>query len=160
MEHSNQHFTGFHSFFHVKFCSFVGTFCPYLSNRRPSSWSYLHQFLGSLHYLMLVWYHSHPFNTSSPLLVLNPTSSSQALLMNEDNQGFCGGTILTDYIILTAAHCMNQSLYLYVKLGKSDLFVSVSCQWMIERCDEAGMAQMHFYTNKIYNSDFNRISNY
>ena len=48
--------------------------------------------------------------------------------MNEDNQGFCGGTILTDYIILTAAHCMNQSLYLYVKLGKSDLFVSVSCQ--------------------------------
>uniref|UniRef100_A0A3B5AZ92 coagulation factor Xa n=1 Tax=Stegastes partitus TaxID=144197 RepID=A0A3B5AZ92_9TELE len=44
----------------------------------------------------------------------------QALLLNEDDQGFCGGTILNEYIILTAAHCMNQSRYIYVKLGEFD----------------------------------------
>ncbi|XP_015252684.1 PREDICTED: uncharacterized protein LOC107099177 [Cyprinodon variegatus] len=42
----------------------------------------------------------------------------QALLINEDDVGFCGGTILTEYIILTAAHCMNQSRYFVVKLGE------------------------------------------
>ncbi|XP_012714114.2 coagulation factor X [Fundulus heteroclitus] len=42
----------------------------------------------------------------------------QALLINEDNIGFCGGTVLTEYIILTAAHCMNQSRYFVVKLGE------------------------------------------
>lgn len=52
----------------------------------------------------------------------------QALLLNEDNQGFCGGTILNNYIILTAAHCMNQSRYIYVKLGPSETshFLSIS----------------------------------
>lgn len=45
---------------------------------------------------------------------------SQALLINEDDRGFCGGTILNEYIILTAAHCMNQSRFIYVKLGRSD----------------------------------------
>ena len=39
--------------------------------------------------------------------------------MNEEKRGFCGGTILTDYIILTAAHCINQSRYIYVVLGES-----------------------------------------
>uniref|UniRef100_A0A665TXB0 coagulation factor Xa n=1 Tax=Echeneis naucrates TaxID=173247 RepID=A0A665TXB0_ECHNA len=37
----------------------------------------------------------------------------QALLLNEDHTGFCGGTILNEYIILTAAHCMNQSRFIY-----------------------------------------------
>ncbi|RVE75129.1 hypothetical protein OJAV_G00013840 [Oryzias javanicus] len=45
----------------------------------------------------------------------------QALLLNEDNEGFCGGTILNEYIILSAAHCMNQTRYIYVKLGKFDV---------------------------------------
>lgn len=40
--------------------------------------------------------------------------------MNEDNIGFCGGTILDQYIILTAAHCMNQSRYFNVRLGRFD----------------------------------------
>ncbi|XP_051804933.1 coagulation factor X-like isoform X2 [Acanthochromis polyacanthus] len=47
----------------------------------------------------------------------------QALLLNEDDQGFCGGTILNEYIILTAAHCMNKSQYIYVKLGEFDTLV-------------------------------------
>ncbi|XP_072235502.1 uncharacterized protein [Leuresthes tenuis] len=47
----------------------------------------------------------------------------QALLLNEDNQGFCGGTILNEYVILTAAHCMNQTRYMYVKLGEFDTLV-------------------------------------
>lgn len=38
--------------------------------------------------------------------------------MNDNDIGFCGGTILNEYIILTAAHCMNQSRFIYVKLGR------------------------------------------
>lgn len=47
-----------------------------------------------------------------------PVWSSQAVLMNEDHRWFCGGTILNQYIILTAAHCMNETRYFYIKLGK------------------------------------------
>ncbi|XP_034070783.1 coagulation factor X isoform X3 [Gymnodraco acuticeps] len=47
----------------------------------------------------------------------------QALLLNEDDRGFCGGTILNEYIILTAAHCMNASRYIYVRLGEFDVLV-------------------------------------
>ncbi|XP_075446770.1 coagulation factor X [Ascaphus truei] len=42
----------------------------------------------------------------------------QALLVNEENEGFCGGTILTHEFILTAAHCMNQSKYFKVVVGE------------------------------------------
>ncbi|XP_051743334.1 coagulation factor X isoform X1 [Ctenopharyngodon idella] len=48
----------------------------------------------------------------------------QALLINEDNIGFCGGTILNQYFILSAAHCMNQSLYTRVVLGEFDTLVN------------------------------------
>ncbi|KAM4601682.1 uncharacterized protein ACJ7VT_019731 [Polymixia lowei] len=44
----------------------------------------------------------------------------QALLLNDEHRGFCGGTILNKYFILTAAHCMNQSRYIYVILGEFD----------------------------------------
>ncbi|XP_030265547.1 uncharacterized protein LOC115576963 [Sparus aurata] len=47
----------------------------------------------------------------------------QALLLNEEDRGFCGGTILNEYVILTAAHCMNQSRYIYIKLGEFDVLV-------------------------------------
>ncbi|XP_068586804.1 coagulation factor X [Cebidichthys violaceus] len=47
----------------------------------------------------------------------------QALLLNENDLGFCGGTILNEYVILTAAHCMNQSRFIYVKLGEFDVLV-------------------------------------
>ncbi|XP_013855661.1 coagulation factor X [Austrofundulus limnaeus] len=47
----------------------------------------------------------------------------QALILNEDHQGFCGGTILNHYVILTAAHCMNQSRHIYVKLGEFDTLI-------------------------------------
>ncbi|XP_034460436.1 coagulation factor X [Hippoglossus hippoglossus] len=47
----------------------------------------------------------------------------QALLLNEEDVGFCGGTILNEYIIMTAAHCMNQSRFIYVRLGEFDTLV-------------------------------------
>ncbi|XP_048091191.1 coagulation factor X [Alosa alosa] len=42
----------------------------------------------------------------------------QALLMDEEGTGFCGGTILNEYFILSAAHCMNQSKVTTIVLGE------------------------------------------
>lgn len=53
-----------------------------------------------------------------------PSLSAQALLLDEHKRGFCGGTILNEYVILTAAHCMNQSRYIYVRLGNSQQLLS------------------------------------
>nr|AAH56804.1 F10 protein [Danio rerio] len=47
----------------------------------------------------------------------------QALLINENNMGFCGGTILTEHFILSAAHCMNESLSIRVVVGEYDTLV-------------------------------------
>lgn len=47
----------------------------------------------------------------------------QALLVNKDESGFCGGTILNENIILTAAHCMNQLHNFNVRLGEFDRLV-------------------------------------
>ncbi|XP_040342958.1 coagulation factor X [Herpailurus yagouaroundi] len=44
----------------------------------------------------------------------------QALLINEENEGFCGGTILSEYHILTAAHCLNQAKRFKVRVGERD----------------------------------------
>ncbi|KAJ8004048.1 hypothetical protein DPEC_G00154750 [Dallia pectoralis] len=44
----------------------------------------------------------------------------QAFLVNHDDRGFCGGTILNNDFILTAAHCMNQTRSFYVVLGEFD----------------------------------------
>uniref|UniRef100_W5MUA0 coagulation factor Xa n=1 Tax=Lepisosteus oculatus TaxID=7918 RepID=W5MUA0_LEPOC len=44
----------------------------------------------------------------------------QALLINEEGVGFCGGTILTEHIILSAAHCMRESKSFTVRLGDYD----------------------------------------
>ncbi|XP_027012330.1 coagulation factor X isoform X2 [Tachysurus fulvidraco] len=43
----------------------------------------------------------------------------QALLINEDKIGFCGGTILNEYFILSAAHCMKLSRSITVILGET-----------------------------------------
>ncbi|XP_060754658.1 coagulation factor X isoform X2 [Neoarius graeffei] len=47
----------------------------------------------------------------------------QALLINEDRIGFCGGTILNEYFILSAAHCMKMSRSITVILGETDTLV-------------------------------------
>ncbi|KAG8586617.1 hypothetical protein GDO81_005432 [Engystomops pustulosus] len=42
----------------------------------------------------------------------------QAVLLSEDNEPFCGGTILSKQFILTAAHCINQTKYIKVIVGE------------------------------------------
>nr|XP_005022007.2 coagulation factor X [Anas platyrhynchos] len=44
----------------------------------------------------------------------------QAVLINENGEEFCGGTILNENFILTAAHCMNQSKEIKVVVGEVD----------------------------------------
>lgn len=44
--------------------------------------------------------------------------SLQALLIKENNEGFCGGTILNEFYVLTAAHCLHQARRFKVRVGK------------------------------------------
>ncbi|NXE52520.1 FA10 factor, partial [Casuarius casuarius] len=44
----------------------------------------------------------------------------QAVLIHKDGDLFCGGTILNEYFILTAAHCANQSEKPMVLVGEVD----------------------------------------
>ncbi|NWX89741.1 FA10 factor, partial [Nothoprocta ornata] len=44
----------------------------------------------------------------------------QAVLINEEGEEFCGGTILNEDFVLTAAHCMNQSKEITVVVGEVD----------------------------------------
>ncbi|XP_058689952.1 coagulation factor X-like isoform X1 [Poecile atricapillus] len=42
----------------------------------------------------------------------------QAVLLDEEGEEFCGGTVLNENFILTAAHCINQSKEIKVVVGK------------------------------------------
>ncbi|KAL8190043.1 UNVERIFIED_CONTAM: Coagulation factor X isoform 1 [Gekko kuhli] len=48
----------------------------------------------------------------------------QALLINEEGTGFCGGTVLNQFFVLTAAHCINQTKSIRVILGEVDTAAS------------------------------------
>ncbi|XP_051913419.1 coagulation factor X [Hippocampus zosterae] len=69
----------------------------------------------------------------------------QALLLDENDKGFCGGTILNEYIILTAAHCMNHTSYISVRLGEFDL--------LADDGNEATYYLETALTHKLYRSD-------
>uniref|UniRef100_A0A8C5P924 coagulation factor Xa n=1 Tax=Leptobrachium leishanense TaxID=445787 RepID=A0A8C5P924_9ANUR len=45
----------------------------------------------------------------------------QAVLVSDDNEAFCGGTIISPLLILTAAHCMNQTKSFKVVVGELNL---------------------------------------
>lgn len=57
--------------------------------------------------------------SNSVLLTFFPLNSFQALLVNEHDGGFCGGTVLNQFYVLTAAHCINQTMSIKVLLGRS-----------------------------------------
>lgn len=57
-------------------------------------------------------------NTHPWPATLSLSRLSQALLINEENEGFCGGTILSEFYILTAAHCLYQAKRFKVRVGK------------------------------------------
>ncbi|XP_003477549.1 coagulation factor X [Cavia porcellus] len=67
----------------------------------------------------------------------------QALLVNEDNKGFCGGTILNEHYILTAAHCLHEAKRFTVRVGERNL----------EK--EEGNEMMHEVETVIKHSKFN-----
>lgn len=54
----------------------------------------------------------------------------QAVLLNEEGEEFCGGTILNENFILTAAHCMNQSKEIKVVVGKWLFILPLWCLTM------------------------------
>ncbi|XP_069493271.1 coagulation factor X-like [Ambystoma mexicanum] len=66
-------------------------------------------------------FHTGSFNWQTQRMYCEPGDCPwQAMLVNENKEPFCGGTILSQYFVLTAAHCINESMPFHILVGMVD----------------------------------------
>ncbi|XP_078415682.1 coagulation factor X-like isoform X1 [Cetorhinus maximus] len=74
----------------------------------------------------------------------------QVLLIDETGKGFCGGTILSETLVVTAAHCLNQTATITAVVGEFDVKKEEQTEQRIEV--EAAVPHQKFY-RKTYDND-------
>ncbi|XP_072440843.1 coagulation factor X-like [Chiloscyllium punctatum] len=66
----------------------------------------------------------------------------QVLLVDENGKGFCGGTILTETLVVTAAHCLNETATITAVVGEFNVREDEHTEQRLEV--EAVIAHPHF----------------
>ncbi|XP_067896209.1 coagulation factor X-like [Heterodontus francisci] len=74
----------------------------------------------------------------------------QVLLVDEVGKGFCGGTILTELLVLTAAHCLNQTKAITAVFGEFDIKKDENTE---QRQDVVAAVAHHKFVEKTYDND-------
>ncbi|XP_048459298.1 coagulation factor X-like [Rhincodon typus] len=74
----------------------------------------------------------------------------QVLLIDESGKGFCGGTILTETLVVTAAHCLNETATITAVVGEFDVKEDEHTEQRLEV--EAVIAHQRFQ-RKNYDND-------